>query len=96
MLYATMRVAQSYAPVGIVRDVEPLLVEARNVLETGDHVEYLGHELEPVVCRVTSMATEDGMRVNRANPGNRVIITTDPVLQEPEIYSIFRKQVNMS
>ena len=96
MLYATMRTAQAYAPVGIVRQVAPLLIEARNVLETGDRVEYLGRELEPVVCRVTSMITEDGMRTERANPGNRVLIVTDPVLQEPEIYSILRKQVNMS
>jgi putative protease len=96
MLYATMRTAQSYAPVGIVRELEPLVIETRNVLETGDRVEYLGHELEPVVCRVISMTTEEGLRTERANPGNRVVIETDPVLQAPEIYSILRKQVNMS
>jgi len=96
MLYATIRLAQSYAPVGIVRAVEPLLIEARNVLETGDQVEYLGRELEPVACTVISMATEDGLYTDRANPCNRVVIETDPVLQEPEIYSILRKQINMS
>jgi len=96
MLYATMRTAQSHAPVGIVRSVEPLLIEARNVLESGDQVEYLGRALEPVACTVLSMATEDGLPTDRANPGNRVVIVTDPVLQEPEIYSILRKQVNMS
>ena len=91
MLYTTMRTAQSYAPAGIVRQVDPLIIEARNVLETGDQVEYLGRQLEPVTCTVISMTTEDGLSTKRANPGNRVIITTDPLLKEPEIYSILRK-----
>ncbi len=96
MLYDTMRTDQPYAPVGIVREVEPLLIEARNVLETGDRIEYLDHELEPVSCTVISMATVDGIAKDRANPGNRVTIETDPVLNTPEINSILRKQLSMS
>lgn len=96
MLYDIMRTNQPYAPVGIVREIRPLLIEARNVLETGDQVEYLGRELEPFICRVTSMSTVDGIAVDRANPGNRVLIETDPELQVPEINSILRKQLNMS
>jgi len=42
------------------------------------------------------MATVDGVAVDRANPGNRVLIETDPELQVPEINSILRKQLNMS
>jgi len=95
MLYDTMRTDQPYAPVGIVRDVEPLLIEARNVLETGDQIEYLGRELQPTVCTVISMATVDGIAKDRANPGNRVVIATDPVLKTPEINSILRKQLSM-
>ena len=93
MLYDTMRTDQPYAPVGIVREVEPLLIEARNVLETGNRIEYLARELEPVFCTVISMATVDGMSVDRANPGNRVVIETDPVLKAPEINSILRKRL---
>ena len=96
MLYDIMRTNQPYAPVGIVREIRPLLIEARNVLEIGDQVEYLGRELEPFTCRVTSMATVDGAAVDRANPGNRVLIETDPVLKTPEINSILRKQLSMS
>ena len=94
MLYDTMRAEQPYAPVGIVRNEKPLVIEARNVLETGDQIEYLGREPEPVVCQVISMTTEDGELTTRANPGNRVVITTDPVVRQPEVYSIFRKRLS--
>ena len=96
MIYDTMRTDQPFAPVGIVRDNEPLLIEARNVLQTGDQVEYLGRALLPLVCTVTSMRREDGTVTTRANPGNRVVIETDPVLTAPEIHSILRKQLSMS
>lgn len=96
MLYDTMRTDQPFAPVGIVRDNQPLLIEARNVLETGDQVEYLGRALQPVLCTVTSMRKEDGTVTTRENPGNRVMIETDPVLKAPEINSILRKQLSMS
>lgn len=94
MLYDTMRADQPYAPVGIVRNEMPLVIETRNVLETGDQIEYLGREPEPVVCRVLSMTTEDGDVTTRANPGNRVILETDPVVRQPEVYSIFRKRLS--
>jgi len=94
MLYDTMRAEQPYAPVGIVRNEKPLVIEARNVLETGDQIEYLGREPESVVCQVISMTTEDGDVTTRANPGNRVVITTDPVVRQPEVYSIFRKRLS--
>lgn len=94
MLYDTMRAEQPYAPVGIVRNEKPLVIEARNVLETGDQIEYLGREPEPVVCQVISMTMEDGELTTRANPGNRVVITTDPVVRQPEVYSIFRKRLS--
>lgn len=93
MLYDTMRVDQPYAPVGIVRGREPLLVEVRNVLETGDQIEYLGREPEPLVCTVVSMTKEDGEALARANPGNRVVLETDPTVRQPEQYSIFRKRL---
>ncbi len=93
MLYDTMRSRQPYAPVGIVRQSEPLLVEARNVLEIGDQVEYLGRELTPFLCSVTAMTNEAGNPVARANPGNRVVLTTAPVLPGPEELAILRKQL---
>ena len=92
MIYDTMRLEQSWVPVGIVIGTDPLVIEARNPLEPGETVEYLGRDLEPAVCTVTAMATEDGMPLLRANPGNRIILHTDPVLVRPERNSILRKQ----
>ena len=93
MLYDTMRLEQPFAPVGIIRQTVPLLVEARNVLETGDQIEYLGRNLEPVVCTVKAMSTEKGYTVSRANPGNRVVVEISPEPAELLEGAIFRKQI---
>ena len=91
MLYDTIRKNQQYSPVGIVRKSMPLLVEARNVLTAGDQIEYLGRTLEPITCSVVAMQTEDGEPKERANPGDRIILTTSPVLEHPETNAILRK-----
>ncbi len=92
MIYDTMRVEQTWVPVGIVTGTDPLVIDTRNPLEPGETVEYLGRGLEPAVCTVTGMETEDGVSVLRANPGTRIVLHTDPVLEQPEINSILRKQ----
>ncbi len=96
MLYDTMRTSQPWGPVGIILATDPPLVDVRNVLQTGDRIEYLGHDIEPVSCVVSSMRREDGTRVDRANPGNRVVIETVPRLAEAEIHAILRKELSNS
>ncbi|XOF35331.1 MAG: peptidase U32 family protein [Candidatus Electrothrix sp. YB6] len=92
MLYDTIRINQPHHPVGIVREQAPLLVEARNVLLVGDRIEYLGRGLQPIICRVVAMRTADGQVKERANPGDRIILTTHPVLQQPEKHAVLRKK----
>ncbi|HFQ91164.1 MAG TPA: U32 family peptidase [Desulfobulbus sp.] len=92
MIYGTMRAEQTWVPVGFVTGTDPLVIETRNPLEPGETVEYLGRGPEPAVCTVTAMETEDGAPVLRANPGTRIVLHTDPVLERPEINSILRKQ----
>uniref|UniRef100_UPI00405709FD U32 family peptidase C-terminal domain-containing protein n=1 Tax=Candidatus Electronema sp. TaxID=2698783 RepID=UPI00405709FD len=93
MLYDRMREIQPFAPVGIVRGAEPLLLETRNVLETGDQIEYLGRKLEPTVCTVLSMTAADGTAVRRANPGNLILLTVEPPLDGgAEVNALFRKR----
>ncbi len=94
MLYDTMRTAQGFAPVGIVRGIRPLEIETRNVLKTGDRVEYLGRGLETVSCIVTGMISARGEKLDRANPGNRVILRTEPELNQAEVHGILRKNMN--
>ncbi|MCI5147101.1 MAG: peptidase U32, partial [Candidatus Electrothrix sp. AR3] len=93
MLYDTMRKNQPYAPVAVVRQQNPLLVEARNIMKIGDQIEYLGHKLMPEVCTIVLMTTVDGICQERANPGNRIIITIDPVPDNLQVNAIFRKRL---
>ncbi|RWX51535.1 putative protease [Candidatus Electrothrix marina] len=92
MLYDTIRINQQYSPVGIVRASTPLLIEARNVLTTGDRIEYLGRDLQPITCTAVAMKTADGEPKERANPGDKIILTTSPALENPEINTVLRKK----
>ncbi|WP_457572774.1 peptidase U32 family protein [Desulfolithobacter sp.] len=94
MLYDTMRTSQGFAPVGIVRGIRPLEIEIRNLLRTGDRVEYLGRGMETVSCVVTGMIGAQGEELDRANPGNRVILRTEPELNQAEVHGILRKNMN--
>jgi putative protease len=93
MLYDRMRMEQHFVPVGIVRAVAPLLIETRHVMTCGDRVEYLGRSIEPSTVTITGMQMEDGTPLTRANPGNLVILQTDPPLASVEKQSIFRKHL---
>ncbi|HER63131.1 MAG TPA: peptidase U32, partial [Desulfobacteraceae bacterium] len=91
MIHGRMRMEQPWVPVGIVRQTDPLIIETRNVLEVGDSIEYMGRGLQTIPCTVTSMTLEDGIPVDRANPGHRIGIGTEPSISDPELFSIFRK-----
>jgi U32 family peptidase len=93
MLYDRMRHEQSFVPVGIIRDVAPLLIETRHVIALGDQVEYLGRAIEPDTVTVSAMHLEDGTPVQRANPGNRVLLQTDPPLVFLETHALLRKYI---
>ena len=94
MLYDTIRIHQQYSPVGIIRNSTPLLIEARNVLIQGDQIEYLGRALEPILCTVVAMTAPDGEPKDRANPGDKIILTTSPALEKPEINAVLRKKLD--
>jgi U32 family peptidase len=96
MLYDTMRLEQSYVPVGIVRAVSPLLIETRYGIACGEQVEYLGRTIEPAMVTIIRMQLEDGTPVAKANPGQLVALQTDPPLIAAERYSILRKNLEMS
>jgi len=93
MLYDTMRVEQRYVPAGIVRAVSPLTIETRYVIGCGDQVEYLGRTMVPASVRIIGMELENGTTVTRANPGNLVVLHTDPPLASVEMQSIVRKKI---
>lgn len=93
MLHDRMRIEQNWVPVGIVRQTVPLIIETRNVLERGDSIEYMGRNMQTISCTVSSMSREDGNPLERANPGQRLILQTDPPVPEPEEHFLFRKNM---
>ncbi len=92
MMHDRMRIEQPWVPAGIVRQIDPLVIETRNVLETGDKIEYMGRNLATTSCTVTRISLEDGSKIDRVNPGNRISLSTDPVIIDPEIDCILRKK----
>ncbi len=94
MLYDRIREIQPFAPVGIVRGADPLLLETRNALEIGDQIEYLGRTLEPEVCTVLAMTAADGTAVRRVNPGCVVAPELAPAPAGVEVNALFRKQLD--
>ncbi|MCL7487235.1 MAG: U32 family peptidase [Desulfobulbaceae bacterium] len=93
MMHDRMRMEQPWVPVGIVRQADPLIIETRNVLEVGSSIEYMGRDLQTLSCIVREMHLEDGAVLERANPGQRVVLVTDPLLVEAEKHSLFRKKL---
>ena len=93
MLYDTIRMQQGYVPAGIVRQVTPFVIAVRNPIECGDTLEYLGSGIKPLACTVTAMETMDHQPVNRANPGTKIILQTDPPLDGATVHSLLRKHM---
>ncbi len=93
MIYDTTRVEMQVEPVAVLRKegANPL-VEARNVLETGDAIEYMLPGVECIPLTVQRMETESGEEVMRANPGNRVVLHTEPSLEQGRLNGILRRQ----
>ncbi len=92
MLYNTMRTKQEVIPAGIVAGINPLLIDVRNPIECGDQIEYLGTKVEPVICLVISMETEKGVSIDRANPGVRITMKTEPPVTDATVHGLFQKK----
>ncbi len=93
MLYDTIRTCQGYVPAGIVRSVNPLLLDVRNPIECGDRLEYLGSSIESLPCTVVAMQTQKGESISRANPGTQIILQTEPALDKATVHSLLRKNM---
>lgn len=93
MIYHASREQQTVLPVAVIKEAgEPPLVEARNVLQTGEVIEYMGPGIEVTAVSVAAMRTEKGEEIVRANPGNRVFLRTEPSLAQAEVNGMLRRQ----
>ncbi|WP_205749382.1 U32 family peptidase [Desulfopila sp. IMCC35008] len=94
MNYITSRVEQTYEPVAVIRRPgESHFVEIRNTLFPGEEVEFMGKGFGVKSTRIVGMYDEEGNKVEKANPGNRVLLQTDPVAPEYPIHTILRRKI---
>ncbi len=93
MLYHTSRFEQAYEPVAVIRErgLQPL-VEARNVLVSGERIDYMQQSVATSRFIVEKMENESGHEVQRANPGNRVRLTLTGDLELLRKNGIFRRR----
>ncbi len=93
MLYRTSRFEQAYEPVAVIRATGAgTLVEARNVLEPGDTIEYMDRGAEIQEMQVQRMSDERGNTVVRANPGDRVYLGFSGATGKLEQNGMFRRR----
>jgi len=93
MIYHTSREQQTVLPVAVIKEAGKFpLVEVRNVLKTGDMIEYMGTGIEVDAVTVAAMRTEKGEEISRANPGNRVFLSTEPTLTGAEVNGMLRRR----
>ena len=93
MLYTTSRADQTYEPIAVVRDTtQGLLVEIRNTLEVGEEGEYMERGIEVIQFTVVEMYNREGIAQTKANPGDRVVLHVEPVLQSAEVNAILRRK----
>jgi putative protease len=93
MIYHTPREQQTVLPVAVIKEAgDSPLVEVRNVLKTGDIIEYMAQGIEVTAVTVAAMRTENGEKISRANPGNRVFLSTEPSLAWAEVNGMLRRQ----
>jgi len=93
MNYASSRAEQSYEPVAVIREPGSApLVEIRNQVVPGEHIEYMKQGMELIPVKIISMEKEEGTSLAKANPGNRVFMKTEPQLPEGVTHGIFRRQ----
>ncbi len=93
MLYYSSRAEQQVEPVAVIREVgDHPLVEVRNVLKTGERIEYMAPGIDLVPLTVEAMHDQKGEPVVRANPGNLVHLTTAPAFSTAEKNGILRRR----
>ncbi|MBU0673195.1 MAG: U32 family peptidase [Proteobacteria bacterium] len=93
MLYLSPRIIPSHEPVGIIeQEGDPALIEIRNPLFPGETVEHLGPGLSSSFYQVKQIKNEDGDALDKANPGNRVHLITEPITQNWRRHDLLRRQ----
>ena len=93
MIYDSSRAEQSFEPVAVIREPgDTPLVEIRNQVMPGEQIEYMQQGLGLIPVTIISMEDQTGASIHKANPGNLVVMKTDPQLPEGVVHGILRRQ----
>ncbi len=93
MIYTSSRAEQGYEPVAVIREPGSApLVEIRNQVLPGEHIEYMKQGVDLIPLQIVSMTDEAGTVVAKANPGNLVVLMTDPPISEGVRHGILRRK----
>lgn len=93
MIYSSSRAEQSYEPVAVIRQMGKIpLVEIRNTVFPGEEVEYMYPSMELLPLRIVELTGEDGGKMDKANPGNKVFLRTEPDLGSGLVNGILRRK----
>lgn len=94
MNYTTSRTVQTYEPVAVIREAgEKPLVEIRNTLYRGAEVEYMKRGFDIDSVTIVAMHDLEGNEIEKANPGNRLLLSTEPPLGDVEVNAILRREI---
>jgi len=97
MIYSSSRAEQDFEPVAVIREPgDAPLVEIRNQVREGEDIEYMQQGLTLIPVKIVAMQNEAGISINKANPGNVVVMQTDPPLPESLAHGIFRREKKSS
>ncbi len=94
MLYHSSRAPLTAEPVAVVRQPgDKFQVEVRNTLEVGEEIEYMDRTMKTMKATVVGMVKGQDESITRANPGNVIYLTCEPLLKKVEKNAILRRQI---
>lgn len=93
MIYSSSRAEQGYEPVAVIRQTgDAPFVELRNTVRPGEEIEYMQRGIDCLSTTIIRLEDEEGRVVEKANPGNRLFLYTEPGLPVCEVNAIFRRK----
>jgi len=93
MIYSSSRAEQAYEPVAVIREAgKTPFVEIRNTVRPGEEIEYMLRGIGCDTVTIVRLEDEEGREVEKANPGNKLFVFTEPGFTECEVNAILRRK----
>lgn len=93
MIYSSSRAEQGYEPVAVIRQAGTSpFVEIRNTVRPGEEIEYMLRGINCTKVTIIRLEDEEGRVIEKANPGNKLFVFTEPALIECEVNAILRRK----